>query len=131
VIKKLIDDGHIQPKQYTIGKGIDENVITEHTLTEPLKDIIEKIKPQTTELLIRYSYEWIQGFSKSDIGTSRPFCVALLDANKVYSRSEIESMSARLGYSVWDRKGGWWNDDGRISESCRHQWVSNIVTRKK
>ena len=131
VIKKLIDDGHIQPKQYTIGKGIDENVITEHTLTEPLKDIIEKIKPQTTELLIRYSYEWIQGFSKSDIGTSRPFCVALLDANKVYSRSEIESMSARLGYSVWDRKGGWWNDDGRISESCRHKWVSNIVTRKK
>jgi len=131
VIKKLIDDGHIQPKQYTIGTGIDENVITEHTLTEPLKDILEKIKPQTTELLIRYSYEWIQGFSKSDIGTSRPFCVALLDANKVYSRSDIESMSARLGYSVWDRKGGWWNDDGKISESCRHQWVSNIVTRKK
>jgi len=131
VIKKLIDDGHIQPKQYTIGTGIDENVITEHTLTEPLKDIIEKIKPQTTELLIRYSYEWIQGFSKSDIGTSRPFCVALLDANKVYSRSDIESMSARLGYSVWDRKGGWWNNDGKISESCRHKWVSNIVTRKK
>ena len=131
VIKKLIDDGYIQPNQYTIGTGIDENVITEHTLTEPLKDIIEKIKPQTTELLIRYSYEWIQGFSKSDIGTSRPFCVALLDANKVYSRSDIESMSARLGYSVWDRKGGWWNNDGKISESCRHKWVSNIVTRKK
>jgi DNA-binding Lrp family transcriptional regulator len=131
VIKKLIDDGHIKPNQYTIGTGIDENVITEHTLTEPLKDILEKIKPQTTELLIRYSYEWIQGFSKSDIGTSRPFCVALLKANKVYSRSEIESMSARLGYSVWDRKGGWWNDDGKISESCRHKWVSNIVTRKK
>ena len=131
VIKKLIDDGHIQPKQYTIGTGIDENVITEHTLTEPLKDIIEKIKPQTTELLIRYSYEWIQGFSKSDIGTSRPFCVALLGANKVYSRSDIESLSARLGYSVWDRKGGWWNNDGKISESCRHKWVSNIVTRKK
>jgi len=131
VIKKLIDDGHIKPNQYTIGKGIDENVITEHTLTEPLKDILEKIKPQTTELLIRYSYEWKAGFSNSDKDTSRPFCVALLDANKVYSRSEIESMSARLGYSVWDRKGGWWNDDGKISESCRHKWVSNIVTRKK
>jgi hypothetical protein len=133
VIKKLIDDGHIQPKQYTIGTGIDENVITEHTLTEPLKDIIEKIKPQTTELLIRYSYEWKAGFSNSDIGTSRPFCVALLDANKVYSRSEIELMSARLGYSVWDRKGGWYTKPGTNDHepSCRHQWVSNIVTRKK
>jgi hypothetical protein len=133
VIKKLIDDGYILPKQYTIGTGIDENVITEHTLTEPLKDIIEKIKPQTTELLIRYSYEWKAGFSNSDIGTSRPFCVALLDANKVYSRSEIELMSARLGYSVWDRKGGWYTKPGTNDHepSCRHQWVSNIVTRKK
>ena len=133
VIKKLIDDGHIQPKQYTIGKGIDENVITEHTLTEPLKDIIEKIKPQTTELLIRYSYEWKSGFSNADKKTSRPFCVALLDANKVYSRSDIESLSARLGYSVWDRKGGWYTKPGTNDHepSCRHQWVSNIVTRKK
>jgi DNA-binding Lrp family transcriptional regulator len=133
VIKKLIDDGHIKPNQYTIGKGIDENVITEHTLTEPLKDILEKIKPQTTELLIRYSYEWKAGFSNSDKDTSRPFCVALLDANRVYSRSEIESMSARLGYSVWDRKGGWYTKPGTNDHepSCRHQWVSNIVTRKK
>jgi hypothetical protein len=133
VIKKLIDDGHIQPKQYTIGTGIDENVITEHTLTEPLKDILEKIKPQTTELLIRYSYEWKAGFSNADKDTSRPFCVALLDANKVYSRSEIELMSARLGYSVWDRKGGWYTKPGTNTHepSCRHQWVSNIVTRKK
>jgi hypothetical protein len=133
VIKKLIDDGHIQPKQYTIGTGIDENVITEHTLTEPLKNILEKIKPQTTELLIRYSYEWKAGFSNADKNTSRPFCVALLDANKVYSRSEIELMSARLGYSVWDRKGGWYTKPGTNDHepSCRHQWVSNIVTRKK
>jgi hypothetical protein len=132
VIKKLIDDGHIQPKQYTIGTGIDENVITEHTLTEPLKNILEKIKPQTTELLIRYSYEWRSGFSKSDIDTSRPFCVALLEAKKLYSRSEIELMSARLGYSVWDRKGGWYTESsGKHSPECRHQWVSNIVTRKK
>ena len=133
VINTLIQNGYIQPKQYTIGTGIDENVITEHTLTEPLKDIIEKIKPQTTELLIRYSYEWKAGFSNSDIGTSRPFCVALLDANKVYSRSEIELMSARLGYSVWDRKGGWYTKPGTDDHepSCRHQWVSNIVTRKK
>ena len=133
VINTLITNGHIQPKQYTIGKGIDENVITEHTLTEPLKDILEKIKPQTTELLIRYSYEWKSGFSQSDIDTSRPFCVALLEANKVYSRSEIELMSARLGYSVWDRKGGWYTKPGTNDHepSCRHQWVSNIVTRKK
>ena len=63
---------------------------------------------------------------------SRPFCVEMLKANKLYSRSEIEQLSARLGYSVWDRAGGWWTKKGTNthSESCRHRWVSNIVTRK-
>jgi hypothetical protein len=40
-------------------------------------------------------------------------------------------MSARLGYSVWDRRGWWWNDNGVASESCRHEWKTNVVTRKK
>jgi hypothetical protein len=132
VIKDLIDKGYITSNEYTIGEGIDGNTIIEHTLTEPIGNILTKIQPQTKELLIRYSYEWKTGFSNSDKKTSRPFCVALLDANKMYSRSEIESISARLGYSVWDRKGGWYTVPGTNEHeaSCRHQWVSNIVTRK-
>ena len=138
VIKTLIANGYIQPSEYVIGEGIDSNTIIEHTLTEPLNDILTKIKPQTKELLIRYSYEWNEGFGISNankdttdlILKSRPFCEFLLKADKMYSRSDIESISARLGYSVWDRRGGWWNDDGKISASCRHRWVSNIVTRK-
>jgi hypothetical protein len=132
VIRDLIDKGYITSNEYTIGEGIDGNTIIEHTLTEPIGDILTKIQPQTKELLIRYSYEWKTGFSNKDKKTSRPFCVALLDANKMYSRSEIESISARLGYSVWDRKGGWYTVPGTNEHeaSCRHQWVSNIVTRK-
>ena len=132
VIKDLIDKGYITSNEYTIGEGIDGNTIIEHTLTEPIGNILTKIQPQTKELLIRYSYEWKTGFSNKDKKTSRPFCVALLDANKMYSRSEIESISARLGYSVWDRKGGWYTVPGTNEHeaSCRHQWVSNIVTRK-
>lgn len=132
VIKSLVDNGYIQVNEYVIGQGIDENTITEHILTEPLNDILVKIKPQTKEILIRYSYEWKAGFNNRDKKTSRPFCVALLEADKMYSRSEIESISARLGYSVWDRRGGWYTEPGTEihSPSCRHQWVSNIVTRK-
>jgi hypothetical protein len=132
VIKTLVENGYVEINQYAIGEGYDENIITEHILTAPLGDILLKIKPTTKEILIRYSYEWKSGFSKSDKDTSRPFCVALLDAGKMYSRSEIESISARVGYSVFDRGGGWYTEPGTNihDPSCRHQWVSNIVTRK-
>ena len=132
VISDLVDLGYLEVNEYSIGKGIDENIITEHILTAPLNEIVAKIKPTTKELLIRYSYEWKSGFNNTDKKTSRPFCLALLDAGKMYSRSEIEQISARLGYSVWDRGGGWYTVPGteKHEPSCRHQWVSNIVTRK-
>ena len=128
----LEEKGFIKVSEQKIGKGIDENIILERTLTEPLSEIVEKIKPKTTEFLIRYSYEWKAGFSKSDIDTSRPFCKYLLNEDKMYTRSEIEQMSARLGYSVWDRRGGWYTkpNTNTHSPSCRHEWKSNIVTRK-
>lgn len=131
VIKTLVQNGYVEVKEYAIGEGYDENIIKEHILTAPLADILVKIKPQTKELLIRYSYEWKEGFSDADIDTSRPFCKYLLKADKMYSRSEIETISARLGYSVFDRGGGWYTEpDGNHSPSCRHEWISNIVTRK-
>jgi DNA-binding MarR family transcriptional regulator len=137
VIDLLIEKGFIKTSEVKQGKGIDSNVIIERELTAPIGKIVEAIKPQTTQILIRYTYEWIPLLDRSGepknnplITTSRPFCKYLLEANKFYTRSDIEQMSARLGYSVWDRRGGWWNDNGKISESCRHRWVSNIVKRK-
>jgi len=132
VISNLTDKGFLNIKDVKIGEGIDSNIQIERTLTSPLADILEKIKPITRELLIRYSYEWKPGFSNADKPSSRPFCVEMMNANKLYSRSEIEQLSARLGYSVWDRKGGWYTKPGTNIhlESCRHEWRSNIVTRK-
>ena len=135
VIGNLIDKGFLTEKETVIGEGIDSNIIIERKLTAPISEIVQKIKPVTTEFLIRYSYEWKKsipvGQRDSATHPSREFCQYLMEANKMYSRSEIEQMSARLGYSVWDRRGGWWTQpNGNHSPSCRHEWVSNIVTRK-
>ena len=132
VLADLEERGILKSKSTSIGKGIDKNVIIERELSKPLAKIVEDVKPTTTEILIRYSYAWIAGYSNSDIDTSRPFCKTLLAANRFYSRSDIEQISARLGYAVWDRRGGWWTKpNGKHSESCRHQWQTNVVTRKK
>jgi DNA-binding Lrp family transcriptional regulator len=126
IISTLQERGFIKSKDTIEGSGIQKDIIIERTLTKPLSKILEDVKPKTSEMLIRYSYEWKRGFDNSDKDTSREFCVALLDANKFYSRSDIEQMSAYLGYSVWDRRGGWWGS----SPTCRHIWKSNIVKRK-
>jgi len=132
VIDILIEKGFIKTSEVKQGKGIDSNIIIERQLTAPISKIVEAMKPETTQILIRYSYEWKPGFNDSDIDTSRPFCKYLVTANKFYTRSEIEMMSARLGYSVWDRRGGWYTKPGtnKHSPSCRHEWRSNIVKRK-
>ena len=132
VIDILIEKGFIKTTEVKQGKGIDSNVIIERQLTQPISKIVEAIKPETTQILIRYSYEWKAGFNDGDLDTSRPFCKYLVTANKFYTRSEIEQMSARLGYSVWDRRGGWYTKPGTNthSPSCRHEWRSNIVKRK-
>ena len=85
---------------------------------------------KVTTILVRYSYEWRVPSSQRDSSTSRQFCKDLMAMRKLYTRSEIEQMSERFGYSVWDRCGGFWNNNGTIEYKCRHQWVANIVKRK-
>ena len=133
VINTLVEKGFIKATEVKIGKGIDQNIQIERTLTRPLSEIVEAMKPETTEILIRYAYKWKAGFSNIDIRTSRPFCRYLVGAKKVYSMSEIQQMSARLGYDVFERGGGWYTLPGTNthSPSCRHEWKSMIVTRKK
>jgi predicted transcriptional regulator len=133
VIDTLIEKGFIKATEVKIGKGIDQNIQVERTLTRPLSEIVEAMKPETTEILIRYAYKWKAGFNNADIRTSRPFCRYLVGAKKVYSMSEIQQMSARLGYDVFERGGGWYTLPGTNthSPSCRHEWKSMIVTRKK
>jgi len=92
--------------------------------------------PTSTDYRVMFSYEWKDEIPVSERDTpehpSRPFCQRLIALDRYYSRKDIESISARLGYSVFDRAGGWWNDgSGTPSPSCRHRWVGNLVSKNK
>jgi DNA-binding Lrp family transcriptional regulator len=122
IIANLLEGGLIVAAVKKV--GIDE--IIERTMPEPLSELTDK-KPRTFEQKIMYSYEVKPGVGDPIIPTTRDFCIRLIRMNKFFSRADIETMSARLGYSVWDRKGGWWGN----SKECRHRWVQNFVIRKK
>ena len=88
------------------------------------------LPPSTTapvQVFIKYSYE---GPVDS---RNRPFCAKMMQLNRLYSRAEIETISQRLGYSVFDRRGGFWTRKGgeKTTPYCRHNWKSNILVKKK
>lgn len=98
-------------------------------LLKPLSEVLDK--PIKRTYLVRYSYEWKtevpKGQRNSAKHPSRPFCARLMEVDRLWSRADIQQMSGRLGFSVFDRGGGWWGD----SPSCRHRWVSHIVVKKE
>ncbi len=89
---------------------------------------------KNVEISVKYSYEWKDEIPLDQRDTkefpSRPFCQKLMELNRLYTRKDIEIMSERLGYSVWDRKGGaWTKPNGEVSQECRHQWVQQMVVK--
>jgi hypothetical protein len=106
----------------------------ERSLPRPLSEL-NAPKAQTTTFMVRYSYEWRTDIPANQRNSaqrpSRPFCARLMQLDRLYSRAEIETISARLGYSVFDRRGGWWTrPNGDHSPSCRHRWLAQTVIKK-
>jgi hypothetical protein len=103
-------------------------------LTTGLPGVIGEIKKTLPEIEIRYTYEKNpEASGASVLPTTRPFCAALVNSGKSWSRVQIEQISERVGYSVWNRRGGFWNHgkgEGTTAY-CRHIWKANIVLKKK
>lgn len=109
--------------------------IIEREVMKPASELEGK-NPKTQQILIRYSYEWKSIVPQNERDTtdhpSRAFCKQLMRLNRLYTRTDIETISERVGYSVWDRKGGYWNDTRNPNkEECRHEWKVNLVKRKQ
>ena len=120
-------------KRGILGTSVSRGIV-ERKLSKPLSEL-NAPKPTTTSFMVRYSYEWrsdIPGNERnSSDHPSRVFCARLMQLDRLYSRAEIETISARLGYSVFDRRGGWWTKpNGQHSPSCRHRWFAQTVIKK-
>lgn len=119
-LKKLIERKLLKATIIKVGQ---DKIIERDVVKAPSE--LEGKSPKTEEVLIRYSYEGPRDEKNRD------FCRRLLDLNRFYSRSDIELISERVGYSVWDRRGGWLTlKDGSHREYCRHEWKINFVKRK-
>lgn len=123
-IKSLVDDGVLKVGKSDLGAPLNE-------VTPEGKTIIEETPAKTAEIFVMYEYTWAPGFNQSMIDTSRDFCKQLLAKEKLYSREEIEAISAEAGFDVWMMRGGWYTKPGTNIHvpKCRHIWQQNIVTK--
>ena len=84
---------------------------------------------------IRWRYDLREGIDGPKIlpdGRTRDFCEIILDANRYYTREDINSMSNGFGLPVFDYAGGWYTnpDTGETTPFCRHSWKMIFVERK-
>jgi hypothetical protein len=119
IVNGLIEAKLILPEIVKVGIDTAINRVIAPSLKKDLS-------PSPVQIMIKYSYEGPQD------SRNRPFCAKLMQLDRLYTRADIEKISQRLGYSVFDRRGGFWNrGNGVISEHCRHDFKSNIVVKKK
>jgi hypothetical protein len=116
----------ITKDRYPISRAVDK--IAEQNLPKNVKEVAEPV------LEVRYKYAWATGFSNKDKRSSREFCKVMLDLagqGKVYTRDDIDGISAIMGYSVWNRRGGWYHTPSGVNRpQCRHVWEQQLVIRK-
>jgi hypothetical protein len=116
----------ITKDRYPIARTVDQ--IAEQGLPKNIKEVAEPV------LEVRYKYSWAAGFSNKDKRTSREFCKVMLDLadqGKVYTRDDIDGISNIMGYSVWNRRGGWYHTASGVNRpQCRHVWEQQLVIRK-
>lgn len=124
-LASLESNGFITRKEITK----NDAVVISREVTEAGKAQRGAVKP-LANISVKYKYEANPGLEPI-IDTTRDFCKGLITMNKVYSRAEIEQVSQRLGYSVWQRRGGfYYNPRTKVTTPyCRHRWVEQVLIK--
>ncbi len=103
-------------------------------LGESAKDFIKPRNPDGVPLVqVMYKYDVLPEYGPQKlISGSREFCVKMIELGRYYTREDINQISQIMGYSVWERKGGWYTkpDSNQHYPSCRHTWMQVLVKPK-
>jgi hypothetical protein len=124
IMANMMDKGYLDDNLKLTPKGVDTKV------------------PDFSELYVKYKYALrfdTQGPAILPNGRTRPFCKGMIEANRLYTREEINKIGDRLGaiygipnYDAFTRRGGWYTEPGTNihSPSCRHIWLQTLVKKK-
>ena len=146
-VLKLIGDGE---DSNGIAKALDTNiediaksmaklmrweVITKGEVTDLGKSLVREVDIPIERFEVRYGYRTRLDVPPAKSG-SRQFCERLMSLNRLYTKSEINTISGRVDRDVWRYRGGWYSfpkDDPRYPARtpwCRHEWIQQLVVKR-
>jgi len=111
-----------------------EHIDNDYKITRTGK--LAVIRSDVKRMKIMYSYEVKPGYEEGAngergeiISTTRDFCRELITLNRLYTREEIDQISAIIGTDVWRYRGGWYHNPNtnKNEPSCRHEWSQNLT----
>lgn len=115
-----------------VDKLLTDGIISEVSPQGIRKVLKDTPKSNLPDFKVMYSYEKRRDVTGPELlPSSRPFCVKMIGLDRFYSRKDIQNISQKLGYNVFNRAGGFWNHGGKTETQCRHEWRSHIVIKKK
>lgn len=90
-------------------------------VTKAGKKLLQNTNIQVVRTYYRYTVK--PGFGDPIIPTSRKFCKQMIRENRIYTKKEIDMISARADLDVWLYRGGWYKN----YPWCRHYWKQVFV----
>jgi hypothetical protein len=107
------------------------DVITKGEITDIGKSLVREEQIPIERFEVRYGYRTRLDVPPAKSG-SRQFCERLMGLNKLYTKSEINTISGRVDRDVWKYRGGWYtNPDTQASTPwCRHEWIQQLVVKR-
>ena len=142
-VLKLIGDGedsngiakalntNIEEIAKSMSKLMRWEVITKGEVTDLGKSLVRQEDIPIERFEVRYGYRTRLDVPPAKSG-SRQFCERLLGLNRLYTKEEINTISARVDRDVWRYRGGWYtNPDTQVSTPwCRHEWIQQLVVKR-
>lgn len=116
----------------TLQKLITIEIIKDGEVTDLGDQLLQEVKAPINRFEVRYSYR--EREDVPEVKTqSRDFCRRLMGLNRLYTREEIEMISARIRRDVWKYRGGWYTnpETGVSTPFCRHIWNQQLVIKKR
>lgn len=96
-------------------------------------NVLKPVQKPITEIVVMYEYAKAPNVKGDTVlPTTRDFCRRLIQLDRLYSRQDINNISATTGRDVWTERGGWYTAKGSDTSTpyCRHVWQQVIAVKR-